>query len=175
MKTKAMKTKKRTLISLLLVLCLCLGMSPLFATHASAADLTYEVTGGKLYFDATTGTITKDDKTITEADIPAEIYGVPVTTIHGDAFYNNSNLKRVTIPDSVTTIKDRTFYNCSKLTEIVIPDSVTSVGQSVFQSCKSLTSVTIGRGMTSIPREMFYNCTALKKHHHPGQHHLHRV
>lgn len=80
-----MKIKKR-LLPMLLSLCLCFGLSALSVRPAYAADLAYEVPGGKLYFDAQTGTITSSDKTVTEADIPAEIYGVPVTAIGGYAF-----------------------------------------------------------------------------------------
>lgn len=156
-----MKIKKR-LLPMLLSLCLCFGLSALSVRPAYAADLAYEVPGGKLYFDAQTGTITSSDKTVTEADIPAEIYGVPVTAIGEYAFTRRYELNRVTIPDSVTSIGDRAFQECGKLTEIVIPDSVTKVGQSAFDGCSGLTRVTLGRGMTSVPRMMFYGCAALK-------------
>ncbi len=156
-----MKIKKR-LLPMLLSLCLCFGLSALSVRPAYAADLAYEVPGGKLYFNAQTGTITKADKTVTEADIPAEIYGVPVTAIGGYAFTQKYELTRVTIPDSVTSIGDSAFYSCNKLTEIVIPDSVTKVGQDAFRGCSGLTSATLGRGMKSVPRMMFYGCAALK-------------
>lgn len=141
---------------------LCLGLGKLCIPSAFAADLTYAVTGGNLYFDAQTGTITKSDKTITEADISAEIYGVPVTAIGGSAFSNKNELTRVTIPGSVTTIGDSAFQGCHRLTQIVISDSVTKVGQDALRGCFRLTSATLGRGMTSVPQSMFRGCTALK-------------
>ena len=77
---------KTRLLPILLSLCLCFGLSALSVRPAYAADLAYEIPGGKLYFDAQTGTITSSDKTVTEADIPVEIYGVPVTAIGEYAF-----------------------------------------------------------------------------------------
>ena len=74
--------KIRRLVSLMMALMLAIAL----AVPASAADLTYDVPGGKLYFDASTGTITRSDDTITEADIPAEINGIPVTAIGSAAF-----------------------------------------------------------------------------------------
>ena len=152
--------KANRVLSLALALILSLAL----AAPASAVDLTYEVTGGKLSFDAETGTITKCDATVTNAVIPSEIYGVPVTAIGDFAFYwtgGESELQSVTIPNSVTTIGRNAFYGCSNLQSVIIPDSVTSVGQDAFLNCSSLSSVTIGSGMTSIPRTMFSSCKSL--------------
>lgn len=112
-----MKIKKR-LLPMLLSLCLCFGLSALSVRPAYAADLAYEIPGGKLYFDAQTGTITSSDKTVTEADIPAEIYGVPVTAIGEYAFAQRYELTRVTIPDSVTSIGGLAFYECRAMTDV---------------------------------------------------------
>lgn len=71
--------KTRRIFSLILTLALLLALAP----AVSAADLSYDVQGGKIYFDASTGTITKADESVTAADIPSEIYGVPVTAHRG--------------------------------------------------------------------------------------------
>ena len=97
----------------LLTLALTLGLILALFLPAQAADLTYEVPGGKLYFDAATGTITRSDTTITEAEIPAEIYGVPVTAIGDYAFNQHKDLTRVTIPSTVTSLGRHTFAACS--------------------------------------------------------------
>lgn len=149
--------KARRLLTLVLTLALALALS----IPAQAADLTYDVPGGKLYFDAATGTITRSDETVTEADIPAEIYGVPVTAIGDYAFNQRSDLARVTIPSSVTTIGRQAFGGCRSLTQVVLPDSVTTLGQGVFSGCSGLTSVTLSKNLTSIPRETFQTCSSL--------------
>ena len=46
-----------------------------------------------------------------------------VTSI-GTAFYRNTKVTSIVIPDSVTFIKERAFYKCYNLKKIVIPDSV---------------------------------------------------
>ena len=107
--------------------------------------------------------------------------GLPVKTIYDNAFFHNTNitmviipdtvtsigsfafqscdsLTSITIPDSVTSISDYAFQSCSSLTSITIPDSVTNIGDSTFEYCNSLTSVTIGDGVTSIGSSAFADC-----------------
>jgi serine/threonine protein kinase len=60
--------------------------------------------------------------------------------------YLKSDIKSVTIPDSVTNIGDRAFYGCKSLESIVIPDSVTSIGDGAFDQCHSLRSIIIPKG-----------------------------
>ncbi len=61
-----------------------------------------------------------------------------VTSIGSRAFYRNTNIARVTIPNSVTSIGSKAFYNCDSLTSITIPDSVISIGEQAFYSCDGL-------------------------------------
>lgn len=69
--------------------------------------------------------------------IPEKIDGKLVTSIGESAFYGDSNLKSVTIPESVTNISDWAFAFCRNLNEITIPESVISIGKNVFRSCSS--------------------------------------
>ncbi|AKB27731.1 Chitin binding protein [Methanosarcina siciliae T4/M] len=119
-----------------------------------ASDFTYTSDGSSI-------TITKyigsDDIVL----IPAEIEGLPVTTIGTSAFYGCSALTTVTIPDSVTTIGTSAFQVCSALTTVSIPDSITTIGTSAFQDCSALTTVTIGSGVTTIGTSAFQDCSAL--------------
>lgn len=96
-----------------------------------------------------------------ELEIPAEIDGLPVTSIGPSAFYGCSSLISISIGNSVKSIGRAAFAACSSLTSITIPDSVTSIGDDAFEECTSLTSVSIGDGVTSIGYEAFYKCTGL--------------
>ncbi|MBQ2714442.1 MAG: leucine-rich repeat domain-containing protein, partial [Clostridia bacterium] len=54
------------------------------------------------------------------------------------------------------------FYKNSKLNSIVIPDNVVYIEDSAFANCSSLKSVTIGSSVTSIGDHAFYGCSALE-------------
>jgi BspA type Leucine rich repeat region (6 copies) len=102
-----------------------------------------------------TTTITGYDGPGGAVTIPATINGLSVTSIGEDAFYNNTTLTSVTIPDGVTNIGDAAFANCWSLAQVTILNSVTSIGEGAFLYCTSLTSVTIPDSMTSIGPSAF--------------------
>lgn len=100
--------------------------------------------------------------TAADVTIPSRYKGKPVTVIDHTAFYNNSAVTSVTIPDSVTAIPDYAFGYCSQLTNISIPNSVTFIGFSAFNSCTSLKSITLPSSLSTIQSYAFYNCENLK-------------
>lgn len=107
-----------------------------------------------------------------------------ITVIPYQTFAKCSNLKKVTIGDSVQNIMSGAFW-CTGIEEIVIPDTVKEMGEywyaeysnayadrafsyysnsgHVFASCKSLRKVTIGNGVVNIPTSMFEGCTNLEE------------
>ena len=105
--------------------------------------VTYPVTGGNIYFDTATGTITDCDTSVTEAIIPETIQGVSVTGIGDQAFWKCSRLVDVTIPDSVVYIGGKAFVRCDSLTSIDIPDSVTSIGTGAFTYQNKLKAINV--------------------------------
>lgn len=102
-----------------------------------------------------------------DVTIPSRYQGKPVTTIGPVAFYNNSAVTSVTIPDSVTSISDEAFINCPKLTNISIPNSVTYIGFSAFSSCTSLKSITLPSSLSFISGALFLGCSQLTTIHIP--------
>ena len=74
-----------------------------------------------------------------EVSIPPSIQNYTVTGIGYEAFKDNKNITKVTIPNGVISIDG--FSGCTSLTSVTIPNSVTSIDG--FSGCTSLTSVTI--------------------------------
>jgi len=71
------------------------------------------------------------------------------------AFFGNTFIFSVILPEGLKTIGNYAFYNCSNLSSINIPTSVTSIGEMAFYGCTSLTSITILDG-THIGENAFY-------------------
>ena len=63
-----------------------------------------------------------------------------VRTINA-AFYRDSALKRVDIPDTVTAINSDAFGYCTSLEEITLPASLTSLDQQAFLNCSNLKKI----------------------------------
>ena len=135
------------------------------AENAALTDedlLTYAVN------DDSTITITNCYQNATNIDIPAEIDGMPVTSINSSAFANRTRLESVTIPSSVTSIGEDAFSGCSALTSITIPEGVTTIGNSAFYNCSAIKNVTLPKSLTSIERYAFYGCLALTDVYYAG-------
>lgn len=106
--------------------------------------------------------------TAADVTIPSRYKGKPVTVIDPVAFYNNSAVTSVTIPDSVTAIPDYAFGFCSQLTNISIPNSVTFIGFSAFNSCTSLKSITLPSSLSTIGNFAFDGCPSSMTVTYPG-------
>lgn len=85
-------------------------------------------------------TITGYTGTATQVDIPATLYGLPVTEIGEEAF-ENKKLTSVTIGKSVKTIRSGAFQN-NQLAALVIPNGVTLIDEDTFKG-NPLASITI--------------------------------
>ena len=78
--------------------------------------------------------------------IPSTVYNngqaYTVGGISNYAFRYCSNLRSITIPNSVLTIGGWGFYVCENLRTVVIGSSVYYIGEQAFGACPSLTSIT---------------------------------
>lgn len=90
-------------------------------------------------------------------------YKIPegIKTIAGYAFYENTNLKSLTIPNSVTTIDAYAFCAFRSIEKITIPNSVTYIGDNAFRY-SGITSISIPNSITKIEKETFSGCTKIK-------------
>ena len=85
------------------------------------------------------------------------IFIVGYTSIGNSAFFGKTQIRYVTIDNSVTLIGSFAFAACTNLTSITIPNSVTTINGQVFGGCTGLTSVTIPNSVTSIGNNAFIN------------------
>ena len=106
--------------------------------------------------------------------------------ISPNAFYNNKNIVRVNLADSVTdiggyafqycsalttvnvgsnikAINVRAFNDCTKLTSFTVPDSVHTIGDYAFSGCSALEELTLGNGLVSIGHSAFRSCGKLEE------------
>ena len=166
---------KKRILSLLLVLLMVVSLVPTAALAARGdTDIAYPVTGGNIYFDKSTGTITYCDSSVKEAIIPETIEGVGVSCIGSSAFYKCRRLTSVTIPNSVTSISNWAFDGCTSLMEFVVSESSKSfsaVEGALFNKEKTMliryplgktnTSYEILNSVTSIGDWAFRDCKNL--------------
>ena len=83
-----------------------------------------------------------------------------LTEIWESAFKECSNLKRITIPNTVTSIGTTAFWRCFNLEEVEIPTNVSTIEDGAFFDCNSLIRITIPENVTSIDCCLFF-CSGL--------------
>lgn len=139
---------KRT-VSILLTLILVITMlcTVSFSTYAvDTDDYSYEIINGNEI------EITQVWGAPSTFDVPKTIDGKKVTSIGEGAFYDNSNLVSVTLPDTVTNISENAFSGCRSLKEVKLPEGLKTIGDFAFFSCtaKGFDEITIPNSVTSI-------------------------
>ena len=108
-------------------------------------------------------TITGVSDAVTEAIIPSEIEGCPVTAIGAYAFSGKENITSATVPSGVTRIGDEAFAECTQMAEIDLPDTLQSIGTYAFKGCYTLKAVTIPDSVTEAGVGTFSGCRALEE------------
>ena len=81
--------------------------------------------------------------------------------IPGGSFRGCTNLKNVTIPNSVNCIGQYAFSGCQSLTNIVISENVETIEKGAFARCDNLIKIEIPEGVKSIGEAAFYYCENL--------------
>ncbi len=104
-------------------------------------------------------------KTETKIQIPQSIkiggVSFSVTAIYKKAFYKNTKLKTVVIPNEVSAIGTSAFAGCKKLTKVTIGTGLTDLGKSVFNGDKKLTRITIkSQKLAKVGSKAFKNVAA---------------
>lgn len=76
------------------------------------------------------------EQSVEEIFLPESLH-----SIHNDAFFDMTEIKRINIPESVREIGSQAFWGLDDLEELVIPISVQKIGQNAFCNCKNLTVI----------------------------------
>ena len=77
----------------------------------------------------------------TDIIIPAIYEGLPVKGIDYRAFYGNTAITSVVIPEGVTSIGQEAFYNCTSLKSVTIPSTLTTISYNAFYYCTALEEI----------------------------------
>lgn len=99
--------------------------------------------------------------------------------IGAEAFCNCTNLKEIRLSNTLKAIGYAAFYKDSGLESIYIPDSIVTMHQNPdesdtlhhgnqFMNCESLNNVRLSKNMTEIPGGCFWNCYSLSSIYFPN-------
>lgn len=81
-------------------------------------------------------TLTGYNGNLTDITIPSTYNNLPVIEISEQAFFNNHDIIRVTIPNTITKIGEAAFYKMNNLSSIIIPRSVETIDKYGVYSAK---------------------------------------
>lgn len=87
-------------------------------------------------------------------EIPAQIGGLPVTSIGDAAFQDNEFIRSVSIPFTVKSIGDYAFSNMPNLENIHFSFGLENVGSHVFSGSDALLEINIPQGVRSVGKDI---------------------
>ena len=91
------------------------------------------------------------------------ILGGVVKYSFNNAFQSTTQLhiSEIVLCEGVTKIEGYAFYNCTDITKITISATVTDIGTNAFANCTSLKTVEFKKGSVSIDNDAFHNCNQI--------------
>ncbi len=88
--------------------------------------------------------------------------GYTVTAIGDYAFYGDTTLTKINLPDTLVTIGSYAFNGCTSLTEIMLPDSVKTIGTCAFKGDSAVTVIELSDSLTTIGDNAFDGCISVE-------------
>ena len=82
--------------------------------------------------------------------------------INAHIFENNTNLKSITLPDTITDVGIYSFSGCTNLESVEWGDSITGIASRTFNECSALKNVTIPANTDEIGSAAFKGCGSLE-------------
>ena len=104
----------------------------------------------------------KSANAIGDMIIPSTINDIPVKRIGPAAFYANSELTSIVIPNTVNTIEHTAFGFCESLKNVELSENLKELSISLFTNCSSLESIKIPKNVSVINDYAFEYCESLK-------------
>ncbi len=101
-------------------------------------------------FDGESVNIVKYVGNLYDVEIPAELDGLPVTSIGTAAFQNNPSVRRVKVPLSVKTIGDWAFSYMDSLQAVSLQAGLESIGANAFTGDPQLAELKLPGSLTKI-------------------------
>lgn len=102
---------------------------------------------------------TGNESTVT---IPTKLGGKRVYKIEEAAFYKNTSIKKLVIPDNtVGYIGNGAFADCTNLAEVSLGNSANNISYYAFQNT-ALTSIKLPASLEAIRSTTFFNCNKLE-------------
>lgn len=98
-----------------------------------------------------------------ELTIPDKLENKDVVEIGNSAFSGNSNLKTVTVGNSIIVIGNNAFSTCRNLKIVNFNQNLSKIGDSAFFECRTLKSITLPENIKTIGKDAFGGCNGLKK------------
>lgn len=128
-----MRTLARKSLAWVLAVLLAVGVWGM--AGVSLSTVSAATNGDYTYTTLSDGTLSITGYTGSERDlvIPAQLDGIPVTSISNNAFQDNSALYSVVIPEGITEIGAQAFYGCGNLADIDLPSTLESVAANSFE------------------------------------------
>ncbi|MBP3253781.1 MAG: leucine-rich repeat domain-containing protein [Bacteroidales bacterium] len=120
------------------------------------------INGVKYFMDWSDATVIGCDDNITSIVIPSMLtysgWEYTVIGIEPDALAGHSNLISIVINANINTIKSWTFYRCSNLKELTLPNSVQYIEQCAFAGCSSLKILNYNSDSCTVDKYWLNNC-----------------
>ena len=118
---------------------------------------------GLLYMSNGNGTCFVSCGDCTDENVVIPAYspsGEKVMQIKAYAFWGNTNVKSIQIPETVTDIGEGAFQDCTNLENVNLPSKITKIQPYTFNGCEKLKEITIPAGVYYIGAEAFADCRA---------------
>ncbi|MBQ7358062.1 MAG: leucine-rich repeat protein [Clostridia bacterium] len=113
-----------------------------YAAEVHTGDSKLVTYGDYLFYDGEVNRLVSYNENEAILTLPSDFNGEKYGITSG-AFYNNTTLVSVTIPDGVTTIGEYAFDECTALTTVYISGKIDSIRYHAFYNCPAIQSISL--------------------------------